>query len=200
MIYLMRHAEADTNGKRFVGQWDVPLTPRGRAQARRWAQRLSTVAFTAVFSSDLSRAADTAAILGGDRAVKTVASLREIQLGRWEGRLMSDVQHRDPQAWEERGRRIDGFRPPGGESFADLQDRVVPAFEHLIETVSDPVLIVSHAGVNRALLCHLLGMPLTNLFRLGQDVGALNLIDRQRRKTVVAAVNLNPFRPEEACG
>jgi broad specificity phosphatase PhoE len=200
MVFLMRHAEADTNGKRFVGQWDVPLTPRGVAQAREWAERLSAVAFTAVFSSDLKRAADTAAILAGARTVEAVATLREIRLGRWEGRLMSDVRRRNPQAWEERGRRIDVFRPPGGESFADLRNRVVPAFEHLIDHVSEPVLIVSHAGVNRVLLCHLLGMPLAHLFRLGQDVAALNLIDRKEGKPVVAALNLSPFRPEEACG
>jgi probable phosphoglycerate mutase len=109
---------------------------------------------------------------------------------------MSEIRRQDPKAWMERGRNLDVYRPPGGESFSDLRDRVVPAFFHLLDRVRDPVLIVAHAGVNRVLLCHLLGMPLAHLFRLRQDTGALNLIDRQGETPVVAAVNLTPFRPE----
>ena len=70
-------------------------------------------------------------------------------------------------------------RPEGGESFADVQARVWPAFEGIAAQAqgkAGATLVVAHAGVNRVLLCRLLGMPLAHLFRLGQDYCGLNLI------------------------
>nr|MBC8393812.1 histidine phosphatase family protein [Deltaproteobacteria bacterium] len=54
------------------------------------------------------------------------------------------------------------------------------------------VLIVAHAGVNRVILCHILGMPLANLFRLGQDYGGLNIIDGKNNSMYVKAMNVQP--------
>jgi probable phosphoglycerate mutase len=58
--------------------------------------------------------------------------------------------------------------------------------------------VVGHAGVNRVLLCHLLGMPLGNLFRLGQDYGCCNLLRRWNGFCSVRAVNLRPWMPVDA--
>lgn len=190
MIYLMRHGEIDSGGRRFIGQTDIPLNPEGERQASAWRDRLSEISWAGVWSSDLRRSAKTAEIVSGGPS-KAVPAFREIHLGEWEGRPMAGVRERQPQLWVARGERIDRFRPPGGESFADLLERVMPAFEE-IAAVPGPVLLVGHAGVNRTILSRLLGMPLSGIFQLGQDYGGLNRIDPTRRPFRVVSVNESP--------
>jgi probable phosphoglycerate mutase len=137
---------------------------------------------------------ETARIIAADRSleVAALAGLREIHLGQWDGLSFRQVRERWPEAFRQRGTRMAGFRPPGGESFVDLQHRVVPVFEKAVEQAGRNILIVAHAGVNRMILCHLLGMPPANLFRLAQDRGAMNLIDRQTDGFRIQATNLPP--------
>ncbi len=99
---------------------------------------------------------------------------------------------RFPGEWDQRGRNISEYRPASGESFVDLAARVVPAFERLTAQPEDPILIVGHAGVNRVLLCHVLGMPLHHLFRMRQDYGALNIIDVIGDFRQISLMNLRP--------
>lgn len=81
-------------------------------------------------------------------------------------------------------------RPPGGESFRDLQARVWPVFEAIARRICGPTLMVTHAGVIRVLLCRLLGMPLENLFCIGQTHGALNIIALRQEGRRIQAMNL----------
>ncbi len=74
----------------------------------------------------------------------------------------------------------------------DLQRRVVPVFEQAADQAGGNLLIVAHAGVNRMILCHLLGMPPQNLFRIAQDYGAMNLVGRQSNGYRIQAINLIP--------
>jgi probable phosphoglycerate mutase len=187
MIYLFRHGAVDTGGRRFIGQTERPLNERGRAQAAAWRRRLQSVQWAEICSSDLDRAKETAEIIGG-RAPTLLPALREIHLGDWEDAPMAEIRAAQPKRWAERGRRMDTFRPPGGESFADLSERVWPAFRQAAD-IPGPVLAVAHAGVNRAILCRLLAMPLSALFRLGQDPGCLNRIDPGRKPFRVVSVN-----------
>lgn len=92
---------------------------------------------------------------------------------------MEEVRERFPGGYEARGLDIVNYRPPGGESFADLSDRIWPAFASIADSCASetrPVVVVAHAGVNRVLLCRLLGMPLANLFRLKQGYGCCNVV------------------------
>lgn len=187
MIYLFRHGEVDTGGRRFIGQSNRPLAPAGRRQAAAWRERLKGVSWRAVYASDLDRSRETAEIVAG-KPPALLPELREIHLGEWEGVPMADIRRGRPEQWAERGRRMDRFRPPGGESFADLRDRAWPAFQMVAETPG-PVLVAAHAGVNRVILCELLAMPLSALFRLGQDPGCLNRIDPGRKPFRVVSVN-----------
>jgi probable phosphoglycerate mutase len=193
MIYLFRHGAVDAAGRRFVGQWDVPLNREGERQARYWRDRFRDIPWAGVWSSDLERARRTAEIISGVSA-REIPELRELHLGEWEGRLLSEVRERWPAQWRRRGERMATFRPPGGESFADLQRRAMPAFRG-IATQPGPLLVVAHAGVNRVILCRLLAMPVAALFQLGQDHGGLNRIDPARRPFRVVSVNWPPGAP-----
>jgi alpha-ribazole phosphatase len=197
MIHLLRHGALPGNGsaRRFIGQTDIPLSDSGRRQAALWRDRWRTIRWAAVWCSDLARSRETARIVAEDAAVpiRISPTLREIDLGAWEGMTFAAVRRRWPAAWEARGKRLADYRPPGGESFADLRDRVIPLLPEIAAS-SGPVLVAGHAGVNRVMLCHLLGMKLSDLFRIGQDHACLNLIDPDRTPWRVAALNCSMDR------
>jgi alpha-ribazole phosphatase len=184
MIYLLRHGEIDLSGKKhYVGQVDSPLTQKGEFQAQWWQQALADSPLSRIYCSDLMRSWQTAQIVAGSRQVgiQIMPQLREINLGEWDGLPMDEVRDRFPEEYKKRGQDLVSYRPPGGESFADVHARVVPLFEHIVQDHREGnVLIVGHSGINRVILCHLLGIPLANLFRLGQDYGALSIIDNEK--------------------
>ena len=105
---------------------------------------------------------------------------------------VSEVRRLFPQEYDRRGADLAGYRPAGGESFADLSARVLPAFEEVVQQSGENLLIVGHAGVNRVILCHLLGMPLANLFRLEQEYGCLNILEYTAGAWVVRRIGCVP--------
>lgn len=190
-IYLMRHGSIEGHEViRYVGQHDTPLDDKGRRQAMCWGKSLAEIDFSAVYASDLSRCRETASLASGDAELRLVPELREIALGEWQNKTVEHIRITYPDLFEARGRDLAGVRPPGGESFNDLAGRVFPAFEAILEQAQGNVLVVAHSGVNRVIICKLLGIPLGNLFRFGQDYCCLNLIEARNGKTSVKAVNL----------
>jgi probable phosphoglycerate mutase len=179
VLHLLRHGETVPEEPwRFLGQREVPLSDTGRVQARWWRTVLADVPFQVAACSDLARCRETAEIVvqGRDLPLRVLPGLREIDLGPWDGLSKAEVQARFPGQFQARGADMAGFRPAGGESFQDLQERAWAALEPLLAGPG-PVLVVGHAGVNRALLCKALGLPLQNLFRLGQDPGCRNILE-----------------------
>ena len=180
LVYLLRHARIKNAGeqRRYIGQCDVPLDQEGIRQAERLRERLLPAGIQSFFCSDLPRSQKTADILaeGSGGRVFVRPELREIHLGEWEGLSFAEVIRRFPEKFEARGRDIAYYRIRGGESFADCSQRVLPAYQKIVAETDGPVAIVGHAGVNRLILCHLLGMPIANLFRISQDFSCVNLI------------------------
>lgn len=143
-LWLVRHGATVRTGEgRFSGWADVPLSEGGREQARRLADRLRGRRFDGRWTSDLSRAAETAAIVAGGAVADQ--RLRELDFGDLEGRRWDEIAPGVQAAL----RRFDRARPPGGESVEDLRRRVgsflatLPDGRHLIFT---------HGGVIRMLL------------------------------------------------
>lgn len=193
MIYLLRHGELDTGKKKqFIGQIQIPLSRKGKDQAFFWKTALASVKLDAIFSSDLDRTLDTASIISTPHKleVKPVSAFREIDLGAWEGRSFDGIKSDFPDAFKQRGKDIENFQPPLGESFKDLYRRVVPAFENLTSIYpGKEILIVAHAGVNRIILSHLLNHPLSRLFDIPQDYAAMNMIDNTASPFPVLKIN-----------
>jgi len=179
-LLLIRHGQAgDPTTKRYIGQTQTRLTQTGLSQAETLARWLAPVPLERIVCSDLERCLRTAGIIAGDHGLQPEpeARLREIDLGDWDGKTFSEIRASQPEAFEQRGRNLAGFRPPGGESFADLQARVMPALASILAQATGNVAVIGHAGVNRAALCHWLGLPLSSLFQLGQDPGCLNVLE-----------------------
>lgn len=179
-VYLIRHGEPalPDRRKRFVGQSDPPLSPSGARQAHLLADSLKTICFDALCSSDLRRCLSTADIFSHETglSIQHQSDLREIDLGLWEGLCFEEVRQLYPEEHARRESDLVGYRIPGGESFYDLRERAVPVFFRIIDDNSGNILLVSHKGVNRVLLCHFLGLPLTELFSISQDYCCVNII------------------------
>lgn len=191
-IYLIRHGALETKGgKRFIGQIDLPLHEEGILQAKRLGQELSCLRLSQIFSSDLQRARQTAEFIAAKHnLVPTLCpELREISLGEWEGCYFEEIRRKFPEDFIRRGRDIVNFCPPGGESFQQCSQRVVAEWRRIIENTTGNILIVGHAGVNRLILCHILGMPLANIFCLSQDYGCLNIISYSNEKYRIRVLN-----------
>jgi alpha-ribazole phosphatase len=200
LLYLLRHGAIDwPEADCFIGQTDAPLSSEGRLQANAWRSEICKMEFTAVWSSDLTRTTETAGIIFVGRAagVQTCRKLREIQLGEWDGLPRNRVRENQPDLWRARGEDLAGFRPPGGESFRDLQERVVQQIARIAEETQGTACIVTHAGVIRVLICHVLQMPLTNLFRIRLDYGSVSIVSYSPERVEVCALNLRP--PNLSC-
>jgi 2,3-bisphosphoglycerate-dependent phosphoglycerate mutase len=167
-LWLIRHGQTAWNLEgRYQGQADPPLNATGWAQAKSLVARLAGVDFQAIYSSDLQRAHDTAAILAESRGmpVHIHTGLREVRLGAWEGMLAGDIQARFADAWLERQRDPLNARPPGGESLSDVAGRVWDAVNEITRMHrKGPLLLVSHGLALAVVTCRAKDVPLEQAY------------------------------------
>ena len=197
LIYLMRHGEIMTEKhmRRYIGQIDIPLSKEGIHQARLAQAQFVSQKLEAVYCSDLVRSITTAGIITKPLKITPTVrrDLREISMGDWEGKTFTEVERLYPAEYMERGKNIVNYSVLGGESFATCQTRVLAAFNELVNTTAGNILIVGHAGVNRILLCHILGMPPENLFRIAQDYGCMNIVAADKNQYHIKLLNGLPM-------
>jgi alpha-ribazole phosphatase len=180
-LLLVRHGEITTSREwRYVGHLDVDLTETGMRQMKRIGERLKNERVDVLLSSDLQRTRKGAEIIGAiiDVTPQPNAAFREINLGEWEGLTRDEIVAQFPADFEERSQNLPNFRIRKGESFADLQDRVIKQIEIVLEKYKGKnIALIAHGGVNRVIITHVLGMELSNLTRIAQAYGCLNIID-----------------------
>lgn len=171
-LLLVRHGETAWNAAKVLqGQADIPLSAQGRQQALALAPLVKRWAPTHVLCSDLSRARETADILGWPGAPED-PRWREADLGRWTSRpvkelLKSDADHY--QRW-----RNGQDAPPEGETVSAFRTRVSAALADLHPHEGD-VLVVTHGGVIRAILAIVLGLDAERIVAV--DPGSLTMLD-----------------------
>lgn len=166
---FIRHGETDWNRQqRFQGQIDVPLNQVGHAQAARLAARLATEPARPFYSSDLTRAVETATPVG--QAWKTVLNVlpgfREQSFGVLEGLDVPTIRERHPDLWARWLEHSAEFALPGGESLRQFHARVIDAVRGLAALqVGQTVAVVTHGGVLDMLWRTANGLPLDGLRR-----------------------------------
>ena len=180
-LYLIRHGEPEPRYHNcYYGQQDVPLSERGREQSREACQRLEGVELDAVYSSDLQRASYLAELLAQPRGlpVRRLTALRERHMGALQG-LAVDVLERDHgEVWRQWRADVIHYRCPEAENFVDLEDRILPAIDELVEThPGRRIAVACHAGPIRVALSHALGMPLDNIFRIEVNYCGIHVIE-----------------------
>jgi probable phosphoglycerate mutase len=166
-LLFIRHGETDWNRQqRFQGQIDVPLNAMGHAQAARLGQRLAAETHDALFSSDLTRARETAAPMAAawGRQPVLVPGLREQSFGVLEGLDVPTIKQQHAALWQQWLEHRADFALPGGESLRQFHARVIDAVRQLVaDAAGQRLVIVTHGGVLDMLWRTANGLPLDGL-------------------------------------
>lgn len=165
-IDLIRHGEP-VGGRKYRGQIDDPLSDKG------WAQMREAVGdhrpWDVIVSSTLSRCIDFAQELGQRVGidVKAEPRLMEIGFGEWEGHTASELEQADPGQVQRFLNDPLNNRPPGAETLAEFETRVIGAWNDLLQQhAGQHVLLVGHAGIMRMIIRHVLDMPIDRIYRI----------------------------------
>jgi broad specificity phosphatase PhoE len=181
-LLLVRHgATQRTAEDRFSGDVGVDLSDEGRAQVAALATRLTSCVITAVYSSPLTRAFDTAAQLAAPHKLTPIVydGLREISHGNWEGLTRHEVEQRYPDEYTAWDADPFTFAPPGAESGLSVLARTLPVVREIVTRhAGEQVVIVSHKATLRLILASLLGVdPRGYRDRFDQAPACLNVLD-----------------------
>ncbi len=189
-VLLVRHGRPSVDPGILYGSTDLPLSNKGLCSAQALAPILRTLNISQVVSSPLTRAQSTAETAG--LSPKTIPAFREIHLGAWEMRASQALKNKDPQAFQDRWDHLETFRPPGGESFQDLADRVVPALRELLPSSNGILAIFGHLGIFRAILWKELDIPLKSTFSIAQDYCGIHVLKYDRSAPQLIRANWHP--------
>jgi len=179
-LILIRHGETLWNRqRRMQGQTDTPLSDTGRAQAVALGERLKASEFAAIYSSDLTRAWDTARAIALRTGHQLVAEprLRERRFGIFEGLTYDEMEERYPEARRRFESRDPDYVIPGGESAREFYARCLECLTAIAER---------HAGSEVAVITH--GLVLDALYRAAHDIGL-----EPRRGVPLLNASLNGF-------
>lgn len=178
-VIVVRHGEtAWNNEKRWQGHLDSPLTPNGLSQARALACRLAGEHFSALYSSDLGRAHQTAQIIAAatGHSVNFDARLRERKLGIFQGLTSDEIRVAHAEEYDVYRARDPDHRLPEGESLRQQVERNFSCFEELAQRhLGESIVVVTHGGVLSGLLRRVLAIPLEAPRRFAFANSSLNV-------------------------
>ena len=193
-ILLFRHGPVEAPGgrKRCLGsRTDVPAAPEALAAAAACAPLLQRLGIRTVCCSPMLRCRQSAQALSGGAPPMIVPGLEELDCGDWDGLGFDEIQARYPEAFASRG-ADPALPPPGGETLEQAARRGLAALRDLLGRTDGDLAVVAHAGINRAMLCTLLHMPLSEQRTLPQDYLCVNVLRYDGALLTVSAVGLPP--------
>ena len=194
-IYLVRHGETEWNRVRqFQGRSNLPLNQEGRKQVKALAAALKNKPLTAIYTSPLIRALETARLIKAFHPSTPIfeeKGLIEMDLGEFDGMKAQDWAEQYPdfrKAWNENPASV---KMPGGESLKEVQARAKEALERITRIYSPDttLLISSHNFVNLTLLCDVLKISLNRFRELSQENAAYNVICKKGNRLYAELVN-----------
>ncbi|MFH2104274.1 MAG: MSMEG_4193 family putative phosphomutase [Chloroflexota bacterium] len=194
-LLLIRHGDNDSLKKgTLAGRTPgIHLNDKGRQQAADLAQSLAKAPIKAIYVSPLERAGETAeplaTALGLQRQVRS--GLVDGDFGEWQGQKLKTL-HKHP-LWKQVVSAPSRVRFPGGESFMEMQTRLVTEIDAICARhEKDLVAVVFHADPIKTVLTHYLGMPLDNFQRLMIHPGSVSILSVDPKRTLLLALNLIP--------
>jgi len=174
VLHLVRHAETIWHAEnKYAGHKDIPLTELGHSQAQeliKWAREIQP---SAIYSSDLIRAIDTARPLGDALGIeaKIDARLREVNFGEIEGLTQFEMKEEYPELYENYLITPANVQMPSGESGKTALERAWPAVTEIINQNNDQdIILVSHGTLIRLIACELLGIELNKYRQIFPDI------------------------------
>ncbi len=184
---IIRHGETDWNrAGRFQGQIDVPLNDYGRVQAGQARDFLKTVPIDFAFTSPMLRPKETAEIILQAHpgvVLQTNADLQEISHGRWEGKLESEIAADYAQELADWRAKPETVQMPEGENLTEVWQRAQQAWQDILSKVGEvdqTGIVVAHDATNKVLMCQLMGLQLTDFWKIKQGNGAVTMVSYPR--------------------
>lgn len=156
-LYLMRHGATPLSGC-YVGSTDIDLSTSGMAQVQRTAKVLRQEKITKVFCSPLIRCRQTFKLLDLYVHADFDPLLREIDFGKWETKTFKEIVSIDKDLVDVWASGVESFSFPEGESLKNFRKRVRRFKEKIYACEDQTILVVSHGGIIRHLICELLGL------------------------------------------
>ena len=169
VIDLLRHGDVE-GGRRYRGQLDDPLSDLGWQQLRTVTANKQD--WQQIITSPLKRCADFSTELAQKHSLPldVVPEFKEVSFGLWEGKTADELLRAEPENIKRYWNDPIQETPPQGENLLSFEKRILSAWKKILnDHKGNHILLISHAGVMRIILCHILGMPLTELFKL--DIG-----------------------------
>ncbi len=192
-VIFVRHGQTSWNQEgKYQGHSDISLNERGIKQGNLVAKRLANEKINAIYSSDLLRAQQTAEAIADYHGLPVIMKpeFREINFGIWEGLTYQDIMAEWSEILTAMYSNPGEIGPPQGESFQAVKKRVTHALQECVkEHQEQTIVLVSHGGTMRVLLCAALGVGLDKMWSMRQDSSAINIIEYFDNRAVVALVN-----------
>ncbi len=192
-LFLVRHGRTGWNKEQiFRGTKDIPLDAVGREEALLVGERLKGERITAVYSSPLARAKETAEAIARfyNLEVQVLPGLNDLNFGEWEGMSLLAVKRQYPDLYQQWLQAPHQVIFPGGEGLDAVSSRAMKAVEEIIERhPQETVALVSHRVVLKVLICALLGLDNSHFWNIGQDTTAVNCFHHQDGRWIAALLN-----------
>jgi broad specificity phosphatase PhoE len=193
-LLLIRHGHVEgISPPRFRGRADLALTAEGERQAEATARRIKrSWQPSAIYSSPMRRCLSTASAIGRPFSLtpRPLAGLTDIDYGQWQGLTPDEARARWADELTMWYREPDRVTIPAGETLRGVLSRVAAVLGEVIERhPADTVVMVGHDSVNRVLLLHVLGQPLSRYWRIHQHPCAINEIDYEGGSFTIGSIN-----------
>ncbi len=192
-IYLTRHGESKWNKfKKIQGQQDIDLTSKGKNQAKILAKRLKQEDIDIIFSSDLTRAYDTAQIVGNEINVDIIKleELREIKFGPWEGVRTEELVNNYGEEYKLWLKTPHKFKFENIETVKELINRAYKALDIILDNNDfENILIVSHGTFLKAILLVLLDLDISSFSKFAIDNVSLSIVECREYNNVLKLFN-----------
>lgn len=160
-LFLLRHGDTGFRG-RYIGKTDVGLSNLGRLEIQQVGKDIRKLGFQKILSSPMARCLESLELIDVHGPVEESDLLKEVDFGSWEGKTFSQLADENPKMVEEWVKNPIGFTFPGGESLANFLLRIADISDILYKCEETRILLVTHGGVIRHLLCKLLKLPTEN--------------------------------------
>lgn len=187
-LYLLRHGDTAANGK-FIGSTDLPVAPSGYIQLEVTRSRLQSCGIGSVFCSPMLRCRQTADFL--QLPVKNIenSNLKEIDFGSWEGLTFDDISFRWPEKVNDWSNWSNEFTFPEGESIESFLARVYEVKKCIDDFQETDILVVTHGGIIRHLICLYLGLPPEKYLLFNVKAGHFATLELYSEGGVLTALN-----------
>ncbi len=173
-LTLIRHTRLQIAAGICYGQSDIDVAETFIAESEKTRSKLAEMSFDAVYSSPLQRCEKLANALNIGAPILD-ARLKELHFGDWELHAWDAIPREFFDVWAQ---NYANMAPPNGETFSHLQSRGVEFLNEILSNhTAENIAIVTHGGMIRALLAHVLNMPLKGLFRFNIDYGSITQLE-----------------------